>query len=57
MCSLSLASVIMRFQTIINLLLLKSYYYKFHSFQIRNISVSFYTKLYGMTLPLGLGHS
>ena len=57
MCSLSLASVIMRFQTIINLLLLKSYYYKFHSFRIRNVSVSFFTKLYGMTLPLGLGHS
>ena len=41
MCSLLLASVIMFLQTIINLLLLKSYY-KFHSFRIRNVLISFF---------------
>ena len=40
MCSLFLASVIMFSQTIINLFLLKSYY-KFHSFRVRNVLVSF----------------
>ena len=40
MCSLFLASVIMYFQTIINHFLLKSYY-KFHSFRVRNVLVSF----------------
>ena len=40
MCSLFLASVIMFFQAIINLLLLKSYY-KFHSFRVRSVLVSF----------------
>ena len=40
MCSLFLASVVMFFQTIINLFLLKSYY-KFHSFRVRNVLVSF----------------
>ena len=40
MCSLLLASVIMFLQTIINLLLLKNYY-KFHSFRVRNVLISF----------------
>ena len=40
MCSLILASVIMFVQTIINLLLLKNYY-KFHSFRVRNVLISF----------------
>ena len=40
MCSLFLASVVMFFQTIINLFLLTSYY-KFHSFRVRNVLVSF----------------
>ena len=40
MCSLFLASVVMFFQTIINLFLLKSDY-KFHSFRVCNILVSF----------------
>ena len=40
MCSLLLASVIMFLQTIINLLLLKNYY-KFHSFQVCNVLISF----------------
>ena len=40
MCSLFLASVIMFFQTIINHFLLKSYY-KFHSFRVCNVLVSF----------------
>ena len=39
MCSLFLASI-MFIQTIINLFLLKSYY-KFHSFQVHNVLVSF----------------
>ena len=39
--SLFLASVIMFFQTIINLLLLKSYY-KFHSFWVHNVLASFF---------------
>ena len=39
-CSLFLANVIMFFQTIINLLLLKRYS-KFHSFRVRNVLVSF----------------
>ena len=39
-CSLFLASVIMFFQTIINLLLLKRYY-KFLSFRVRNVLISF----------------
>ena len=38
--SLFLANVIMFFQTIINLLLLKSYY-MFHSFRVRNVLISF----------------
>ena len=40
MCSLLLASGIMFLQTIINLLLLKNYY-KFHSFRVRNVLISF----------------
>ena len=40
MCSLYLASVTMLFQTIINLILLKSYYI-FHSFRARNVLVYF----------------
>ena len=40
MYSLFLASVIMFFQTIINLFLLKDYY-KFHSYRVRNVLVSF----------------
>ena len=40
MCSLFLASVAMFFQTIIKPFLLKSYY-KFHSFRVRNVLVSF----------------
>ena len=40
MCSWFLASFIMFFQTIINLFLLKSYY-KFHSFRVCNVLVSF----------------
>ena len=39
MCSLSLASVMMFFETIINLFLLRTYY-KFHSFCVRNVLVS-----------------
>ena len=39
-CSLLLASVTMLLQTIINLLLLKSYY-KFNSFRVRNVLISF----------------
>ena len=41
MCSLFLASVVMFFQTIINLFLLKSYN-EFHPFPVRNVLVSFY---------------
>ena len=40
MCSLLLASVSMFLQTIINLLLLKNYY-KFNSFRVRNVLISF----------------
>ena len=40
LCSLFLASVIMFLQAIINLLLLKNYY-KFHSFRVRNVLISF----------------
>ena len=40
MYSLFLASVIMFFQTIVNLFLLKGYY-KFHSYRVRNVLVSF----------------
>ena len=40
MCSLFLASVVMFSQTIINLFLLTSCY-KFHSFRVRNVLVSF----------------
>ena len=40
MCSLLQASVIMFLQIIINLLLLKNYY-KFHSFRVRNVLISF----------------
>ena len=40
MCSLFLASVAMFFQTITNPFLLKIYY-KFHSFRVRNVLVSF----------------
>ena len=40
MYSLFLASVIMFFQTIVNLFLLKGYY-KFHSYRVPNVLVSF----------------
>ena len=40
MCSLLLESVVIFFQTIINLFLLKSYY-KFHSFRVGKVLVSF----------------
>ena len=40
MCSLLLASVTMFPQTIVNLLLLKNYY-KFHSFRVPNVLISF----------------
>ena len=39
-CSLFLASIIIFFQTIINLVLLKRYY-KFHSFWVRNVLIFF----------------
>ena len=40
MCPLFLSSVVMFFQTVINLFLLKSYY-KFHSFRVLNVLVFF----------------
>ena len=51
MCSLFLASVVMFFQTIINLFLLKSYY-KFHSFDITSFEGSeldFLTSQFGLS--------